>query len=141
MSLPCKLPVLPSHLSSFIRPFPSPIACFLWFPYSTCLPFDYFNLKSAYLQSSSAKGSGGAFPPTLPFNKLSTSFRSHTSHRPSNPPSVASYFTMCIRVIEVYAVCGCTYHVHGVDACAAYGQHAVADKTVQVGYACPRHAK
>jgi hypothetical protein len=48
---------------------------------------------------------------------------------------------MCIRVIEKYAVCGCIYHIHGVDACAAYGQHAVSDKVVAVGYACPKHAK
>jgi hypothetical protein len=48
---------------------------------------------------------------------------------------------MCMRVIEKYAVCGCIYHVHGVDACAAYGQHGVSDKVVQVGYACPTHMK
>jgi hypothetical protein len=49
--------------------------------------------------------------------------------------------TMCIRIIEKYAVCGCIYHIHGVDACAAYGQHAVADKVISVGYTCPMHAK
>lgn len=49
--------------------------------------------------------------------------------------------TMCIRVIEKYAVCGCIYHIHGVDACAAYGQHAVEDKEVLVGYACAVHSK
>jgi hypothetical protein len=48
---------------------------------------------------------------------------------------------MCIRIVEKYAVCGCIYHVHGVDACPAYGRHEVADRVVQVGYACPRHAK
>jgi len=48
---------------------------------------------------------------------------------------------MCIRVIEKFAVCGCIYHIHGVDACAAYGTHAVSDKVVAVGYKCPKHAK
>lgn len=47
---------------------------------------------------------------------------------------------MCIRIIEQYAVCGCVYHVHAVDACAAYGQHGVADKVVAVGYACSQHS-
>jgi len=47
---------------------------------------------------------------------------------------------MCIRVIERYAICGCKYHVHSIDACAAYGQHAISDKVVYVGYACPQHS-
>lgn len=48
---------------------------------------------------------------------------------------------MCVRVIERYALCGCLYHAHGVDACAAYGQHPISDKVVLIGYACPRHAE
>lgn len=46
---------------------------------------------------------------------------------------------MCIKVIEKYAVCGCLYHVHRVDACPNYGKHAVRDVIVAVGYACPNH--
>jgi hypothetical protein len=48
---------------------------------------------------------------------------------------------MCLRVVEKWAVCGCIYHVHGVDACPAYNQHGVSDKVVLVGYACPKHRK
>ena len=47
---------------------------------------------------------------------------------------------MCIRIIEKYAVCGCIYHVHSVDACPAVGKHAVTDKVISVGYTCPMHA-
>jgi hypothetical protein len=47
--------------------------------------------------------------------------------------------TMCIRVIEKWAVCGCIYYTHAVDACPAYGQHGVSDKVIHVGYACPKH--
>jgi len=48
---------------------------------------------------------------------------------------------MCLRVVERYAVCGCIYHVHGIDACSAYGRHSVADRIVHVGYACPTHSR
>ncbi|KAF1985172.1 hypothetical protein K402DRAFT_309640, partial [Aulographum hederae CBS 113979] len=47
---------------------------------------------------------------------------------------------MCFRIVERYAVCGCVYHVHGIDACSAYGRHAVQDRVVYVGYACSRHS-
>ncbi|KAI5843252.1 hypothetical protein BZA05DRAFT_184893 [Tricharina praecox] len=48
---------------------------------------------------------------------------------------------MCIRLIERYAVCKCTYHVHGVDPCQSVGQygHNIQDRTVLVGYACTQH--
>ena len=46
---------------------------------------------------------------------------------------------MCIRVTERYAVCGCVYHTHGVDACASYGRHSVITREVYVGYLCPTH--
>jgi len=48
---------------------------------------------------------------------------------------------MCIRLIERYAVCKCTYYVHGVDPCQSVGQHGhgIQDRTVLVGYACTRH--
>lgn len=48
---------------------------------------------------------------------------------------------MCIRIVEKYAVCGCIYHVHAVDACAAVGRHPVSDKIIHVGYTCAAHAK
>ncbi|KAF2142734.1 uncharacterized protein K452DRAFT_225808 [Aplosporella prunicola CBS 121167] len=48
---------------------------------------------------------------------------------------------MCIRLVEKYAVCGCTYHVHSIDPCASYGHHAVVDRVVSVGYCCTSHAK
>ena len=48
---------------------------------------------------------------------------------------------MCIRVVEKYAACHCTYHIHGVDACSYYGRHPVTDRIVYVGYACPRHSR
>ncbi|KAF2218262.1 hypothetical protein BDZ85DRAFT_106499 [Elsinoe ampelina] len=48
---------------------------------------------------------------------------------------------MCIRVTEVYAGCKCVYYVHGVDACAQYGRHAVEERVVYVGLNCPRHTR
>ncbi|KAH7059073.1 hypothetical protein B0J12DRAFT_566867 [Macrophomina phaseolina] len=48
---------------------------------------------------------------------------------------------MCIRIVEKYAVCGCIYHVHAVDACASVGRHPVVDKVIHVGYTCATHAK
>ncbi|KAL2350309.1 hypothetical protein BJ546DRAFT_452086 [Cryomyces antarcticus] len=47
---------------------------------------------------------------------------------------------MCIRIIEKYAVCGCVYYIHAVDACAAFGRHPVVDRIVLVGYLCPQHS-
>lgn len=46
---------------------------------------------------------------------------------------------MCIRIVERYAVCHCIYHQHSVDPCGMYGQHAVEERTILVGYACPNH--
>lgn len=62
-------------------------------------------------------------------------------------PSLASYllpvlaYIMCIRVVEKFPGCGCTYHVHGVDACAAYGRHPVTTRVVYVGLICARHMR
>ncbi|KAI5794009.1 hypothetical protein FPQ18DRAFT_329457 [Pyronema domesticum] len=49
---------------------------------------------------------------------------------------------MCIRITELYAVCKCTYHIHGVDPCQSVGQHNhnIQNKTVLVGYACGYHS-
>lgn len=49
---------------------------------------------------------------------------------------------MCIRVIELFAVCRCVYHTHGVDQCNSYGTlgHGVQDRVVLVGYACREHS-
>ncbi|KAI5819244.1 hypothetical protein BZA77DRAFT_242078 [Pyronema omphalodes] len=49
---------------------------------------------------------------------------------------------MCIRITELYAVCKCTYHIHGVDPCQSVGQHnhTIQNKTVLVGYACGHHS-
>jgi hypothetical protein len=49
---------------------------------------------------------------------------------------------MCYQVVERYAVCRCLYHRHAIDPCQSYGQrnHYAQEKTVLVGYACPRHA-
>ncbi|KAJ5225058.1 hypothetical protein N7468_006283 [Penicillium chermesinum] len=49
---------------------------------------------------------------------------------------------MCYKVVERYSVCKCVYFQHSVDPCQAYGQrgHTVQEKTVLVGYACPRHS-
>lgn len=47
---------------------------------------------------------------------------------------------MCKRVIEVYAVCGCVYHIHNVDPCGLVGQHPIEDKIIKVGYTCPKHS-
>ncbi|KAF8251344.1 hypothetical protein K440DRAFT_614443 [Wilcoxina mikolae CBS 423.85] len=48
---------------------------------------------------------------------------------------------MCIRITEIYAVCKCTYYIHGVDPCQSVGQHGhhIQSKTVLVGYACTEH--
>ncbi|KAF2087520.1 hypothetical protein K490DRAFT_41321 [Saccharata proteae CBS 121410] len=46
---------------------------------------------------------------------------------------------MCIRIVERYAICGCIYHIHSVDACAFYGRHQIVDRLVRVGYTCTRH--
>ncbi|KAF2263926.1 hypothetical protein CC78DRAFT_263539 [Lojkania enalia] len=48
--------------------------------------------------------------------------------------------TMCIRLIEKYAVCGCIYYVHAVDPCKFYGRHAVVEQVVYVGSSCKDHA-
>jgi len=49
---------------------------------------------------------------------------------------------MCYKVVERYSVCKCVYFQHSIDPCSAYGQrgHSVQEKTVLVGYACPRHS-
>ncbi|KAJ6276516.1 hypothetical protein J3E71DRAFT_187046, partial [Bipolaris maydis] len=47
--------------------------------------------------------------------------------------------SMCIRVVEKFPVCGCTYHVHSVDQCASYGLHPVEDKTIWVGASCHQY--
>lgn len=54
----------------------------------------------------------------------------------SPPPS------MCILVVERYAVCKCLYYRHNIDMCAAYGTrgHAVRERTVLVGYCCEKHS-
>ncbi|KKK19961.1 hypothetical protein P175DRAFT_0531709 [Aspergillus ochraceoroseus IBT 24754] len=48
---------------------------------------------------------------------------------------------MCYQLIERFSVCGCLYFQHAIDPCTAYGQrgHQIQEKTVLVGYACPRH--
>ncbi|KAF1971743.1 hypothetical protein BU23DRAFT_170933 [Bimuria novae-zelandiae CBS 107.79] len=46
---------------------------------------------------------------------------------------------MCLRVIEKFPVCGCTYHIHAIDACSNYGRHAVTEKVIYVGFACQQH--
>ncbi|KAJ0420406.1 Alpha/Beta hydrolase protein [Aspergillus carlsbadensis] len=49
---------------------------------------------------------------------------------------------MCYQLVERYSVCGCLYFQHAIDPCTAYGQrgHQTQEKTVLVGYACPRHS-
>ncbi|KAJ5621948.1 hypothetical protein N7528_005180 [Penicillium herquei] len=49
---------------------------------------------------------------------------------------------MCYKVVERFSVCKCVYFQHSIDPCSAYGQrgHSVQEKTVLVGYACPRHS-
>jgi len=73
------------------------------------------------------------------FSNLQYDIQSTSNKNQSQSP-ITNTDTMCIRVIEVYAVCGCIYHVHSVDACSAVGQHAVTDKTVHVGYLCGKHS-
>ncbi len=49
---------------------------------------------------------------------------------------------MCLQLVERYAVCGCVYHRHAVDQCAAANQrgHVVRVREIRVGYICPQHA-
>lgn len=49
---------------------------------------------------------------------------------------------MCIRVVERFAVCRCTYYSHSIDACPEYGRryHAVKTEEVLVGHSCSRHS-
>ncbi|KAF1985553.1 hypothetical protein K402DRAFT_305307, partial [Aulographum hederae CBS 113979] len=49
---------------------------------------------------------------------------------------------MCYQVMERYAVCHCVYFKHSIDPCSSYGHrgHPVLEKTIFVGYACPRHS-
>ncbi|KAG2419781.1 hypothetical protein HFD88_004577 [Aspergillus terreus] len=49
---------------------------------------------------------------------------------------------MCYKLVERFSVCRCLYFEHAVDPCEAYGQrgHRVQEKTVLVGYTCPRHS-
>lgn len=49
---------------------------------------------------------------------------------------------MCIRIVELFAVCKCVYHIHGIDQCNSYGMlgHQVQDKVILVGYACRQHS-
>ncbi len=49
---------------------------------------------------------------------------------------------MCIQVVERYAVCGCLYYKHQVDACSNYRKrgHEVRTVEVLVGYSCPKHS-
>ena len=48
---------------------------------------------------------------------------------------------MCRQVVEKFAVCKCTYHVHPVDPCPFFRQrgHTVSRKESLVGYTCPKH--
>ena len=50
---------------------------------------------------------------------------------------------MCIRITERFAVCGCTYFVHGIDQCQSVGRqgHSIQEKTVLVGYKCEYHSR
>lgn len=49
---------------------------------------------------------------------------------------------MCYQVVERYALCGCTYHVHAVDPCQRANDHyhAVTIRETLVGYNCSRHS-
>jgi hypothetical protein len=55
--------------------------------------------------------------------------------------SSSTHLKMCIQLVEKYSVCRCVYHRHSVDPCRAYGQrnHGTTEKTILVGFACPRH--
>ncbi|KAF1947137.1 hypothetical protein EJ02DRAFT_334819 [Clathrospora elynae] len=46
---------------------------------------------------------------------------------------------MCFRVVEMFPVCGCVYHIHAVDQCPSYGRHPVVDKVIWVGASCQYH--
>jgi hypothetical protein len=63
------------------------------------------------------------------------------NRRRSKPFCVDETNTMCLQVVERYAVCHCVYVVHEVDACPMYGQlgHNVTIRTIYVGYLCPDH--
>lgn len=65
-------------------------------------------------------------------------------HRPqcclTSPQGSDNSITMCIKVIERYAVCRCVYYSHSIDPCPAYGRHDVKIKEVLVGYTCTRHS-
>lgn len=141
------LPIFHSYLDQLI----SAYRCLLAFSYtsthSSCrinrlyAPFSrslkHHILTNSYLVQSSVRG--------LRCHS-SQNVNSCLAHQKALPSIIKTFCTepiseMCLRVIEKYAVCGCIYHVHGVDACAAYGQHGVSDKVVQVGYACPTHMK
>lgn len=49
---------------------------------------------------------------------------------------------MCYQVVERYSKCRCLYYQSSVDPCKEYGQrgHAIEEKTILVGYACPDHS-
>ena len=49
---------------------------------------------------------------------------------------------MCYRLVERYAVCGCLYHQHAIDPCAAANVpgHRIQIREVKVGFACGWHA-
>ena len=50
--------------------------------------------------------------------------------------------SMCLQIVEKYAVCGCLYHRHAVDPCPKANQrgHGISTREVRVGYACSRHS-
>lgn len=79
----------------------------------------------------------------IPFTRYRASghhfraFITFTSERPTSLPPLRS--TMCIKIVERYAVCKCVYYQHAVDPCRLYGQHPVNERTVLVGYSCPTH--
>ena len=49
---------------------------------------------------------------------------------------------MCIQLVERYAVCGCLYYRHQVDACPNSRKrgHDVRIREILVGYTCPNHS-
>ena len=55
--------------------------------------------------------------------------------------SLLKLATMCIQVIERYAVCKCLHHRHSVDPCERHGHrgHGATEKVILVGFICPRH--
>ncbi|EFW99193.1 hypothetical protein CMQ_5614 [Grosmannia clavigera kw1407] len=50
---------------------------------------------------------------------------------------------MCYRLVERFSVCGCVYHQHAVDRCAAYNQsgHKIQERIIPVGYTCSLHSE